>query len=299
MLAGGDAGRRRGGGADISWKNNDLLICADYHSDSNEGIHFYRKYTLWVNDMRNDWMEKSAEELPKYMQVSKILSEEIQNLYRPGDVLPSEHELAKRFNVNRHTLRMAVELLVTSGMVGKYQGKGTIVQQQVINYPIHAGTRFTETLEGAGRKAENQVLRKRGIPALKEVAEALEIEEDDPVILVEALGKMDGAPFLVSSHYFPLETMFEVMRRYESGSLHAFVSECYSVKLKRTMSLISAILPDHDDSRILEISANSPVLRVKSVNVDVETGIPVEFVVTRFKGLSTELSVHPGYQQET
>lgn len=232
-------------------------------------------------------------ETPKYVQVSRILAEEIKHGYRPGDVLPSEHELAKRFNINRHTLRSAIELLVTDGIVGKLQGKGTIVQQKVIDYRIHGGTRFTETLENSGRQAESLILRKVGVPAEGEVAERLGLEEGEPAIFVETLGKMDGAPFSLASHYFSLNRVFEVMRTYNGGSLHAFLKEHYGITLKRTLSLISAVLPDHRDMQLLEINGNAPVLRVKSLNRDQRTGAPIEFVISRFKGVATQLLVEP------
>lgn len=237
--------------------------------------------------------DRSTGDIPVYIQISNSLTAEIQQNYKPGDRMPSENELAKRFKVNRHTLRRAIEVLVTKGMVGKLQGKGIIVQQKVINYPIHRETRFTETLENSGRQAESIVLRKMGIAAHGEVATSLNVEEGEPVILVETLRKMDGAPFSVTSHYFPFHKAYDVLRKYAGGSLHSFFSQHYGIRLKRTLSLISAILPDQSDMKTLEISGNSPVLQVKSVNMDLHSQEPVEFVVSRFKGISTQLSVEP------
>lgn len=236
-------------------------------------------------------MANPTDELPQYIKLSRIIVEEIQNLYRPGDLLPSESEMVECFKVNRHTVRMAIEELVTQGVVGKLQGKGTIVLQKKINYPIHSNTRFTETLENAGRQPESKVLRKIGIPAQGEVAERLQLKEGEPVILIETLRNMDGATFSTVSHYFPLEKVYDVMRKYEGGSLHQFIFERYGIRLQRTRSLISAKLPDEADISNLEISPNSPVLLVKSVNVNHRSGEPLEFVVSRFKGASTQLSV--------
>jgi GntR family phosphonate transport system transcriptional regulator len=234
---------------------------------------------------------KLVKDMPVHIQISNILADEICSQYTPGDILPSENDLAKRYKVNRHTLRRAMEVLVTKGIVGKLQGKGTIVQQQSINYSIHSGTRFTETLENCGRQAESIVLRKIGIPAQKESAERLEIEEGEPIIVIETLRKMDGAPFSVVSHHFPLNKVYAVMSKYMRGSLHDFLYVHYNMKLRRTISLIGAILPDQNDIELLEISGNSPLLLVKSVNVDQTTGEPIEFSVSRFKGISTQLSV--------
>lgn len=231
--------------------------------------------------------------LPLYKYVSFLLADEIHRNHRPGDILPSEHELAKRYKVNRHTLRRAVEELVNEGIVGKRQGKGTIVQQKLINYSIRSNTRFTDTLEKCGRKAESIVLRKIGMPAQGEVVELLKLQENEPVALVETLRKMDDLPFSVVSHYLPLEKAFDLIRLYTSGSLHRFLLEHYNIRVKRTLSMIQAILPEKEDMKLLSIMGNSPILLVKSINVDQKTGEPMELAISRFKGGSTQLMVEP------
>lgn len=233
------------------------------------------------------------EDLPLYKHVSLLLAEEITRQHKPGDTLPPETELARRYKVNRHTLRRAMEELVNEGLIGKLQGKGTIVQQKLINYSIHSGTRFTETLEKDGRKAETIVLRKTGIPVKGEVADLLELEEDTPVALIETLRKMDGVPFSMVTHFLPLERVFDVIRVYNGGSLHQFLEDRYNIKVKRTRSMIRAILPAKEEMRHLAVLGNSPILLVRSVNVDSETGQPMELSVSRFKGVSTQLIVDP------
>ena len=233
------------------------------------------------------------EDLPLYKHVSLLLAEEITKQHKPGDTLPSETELAKRYKVNRHTLRRAMEELVNEGIIGKLQGKGTIVQQKLINYSIHSSTNFTETLEKDGREAETIVLRKSGIPAQGEIVKLLNIEEDEPVALIETLRKMDGVPFSMVTHYLPLEKVFDVIRLYNGGSLHQFLLDNYNLKVKRTLSMIRAVLPEEEDMKHLAILGNSPILLVKSVNVEVDTNIPMELCISRFKGVSTQLMVEP------
>lgn len=233
------------------------------------------------------------ENLPLYKHISFLLAEEIRNQHRPGDILPSELELAKKYQVNRHTLRRAVEELVTAGVVGKLQGKGTIVQQKLINYPIHSETSFTDTLEKRGRKAESIVLRKIGIPAQGEVLELLQLRENEPVAMIETLRKMDDLPFSLVSHYLPLEKAFDLIRTYSGGSLHRFLLENYSIRLKRTQSMIRAVLPEKEDIKLLSTLGNAPILLVKSINVDQSSGEPMELAISRFKGVSTQLVIEP------
>jgi GntR family phosphonate transport system transcriptional regulator len=234
-----------------------------------------------------------AADIPIYMQICQLLEEEIQQKHKPGDLLASEQELAVRFEVNRHTIRRAISELVTKGIVGRLQGKGTIVQQKLINYSIHSNTRFTQNLESCGRQPESLVLRKVGLPAQGMIAEMLEVEENKPVIWVETLRKMDGAPFSLSSHYLPLDKVYEVMRSYKGGSLHGFLEQCYGLQLQRKVSLVSAILPDETTRDVLQIPSNLPLLQVKSVNIDKSTGVPVEVTISQFKGGITQLSIEP------
>jgi len=51
--------------------------------------------------------------------------------YRPGDKLPPERELAQQFRVNRTSIREAIKLLESTGLVKVRQGDGVTVQPLV------------------------------------------------------------------------------------------------------------------------------------------------------------------------
>lgn len=66
---------------------------------------------------------------PKYSVVASALAEQIRGgQYRPGDLLPSEPELTRRFGVSRHTVRAALRSLNEKGLIVSQRGRGTIVQ---------------------------------------------------------------------------------------------------------------------------------------------------------------------------
>lgn len=225
------------------------------------------------------------------IDLSKKLKQEIRESLKPGDMLPTQNELAERFKVSKTIIRDTLEILETTGTIQRVQGKGAVVLQQQIDYPIHKYTRFTETLEKSGRQAETVVLRKIGIPAGEEVSRQLKISVGEPVIMLESLGKMDGAPFSIGRQYFPFEKVYDVMRKYNGGSLHQFIAERYGIKLRRVVSLITARRPDEKDCMHLELLPQTPLLQVKSVNVDEATEVPIEYVDTRFKSTAIQLSL--------
>ena len=74
----------------------------------------------------------------RYQEIAARLEQELRHHYRCGDYLPAEQQLATRFDVNRHTLRRAIDQLVERGWVQRRQGVGVLVLMRPIDYPLNA-----------------------------------------------------------------------------------------------------------------------------------------------------------------
>lgn len=231
--------------------------------------------------------------LALYAQIAEQLRQDILTRFNPGDGLPSESDLAKRFGVNRHTLRRAVDELVEAGMLERRHGLGVFVLDHQLDYQIGQGTRFTENLAAMGLMSENRILRKQTLDAIPRVAQRLQIAEGSSVHWVETLRLVDNRPMCVISHFLPAERFPQLMNDYDSGSLHAFLQGHHGCRLRRTESLVTAVLPQGDDAKSLGMPQNRPVLRVKSVNVDERDGAPVEYAITRFRADRIQLRINP------
>ncbi len=65
---------------------------------------------------------------PRYLQISEEIRILIRNqTYKPGDLLPTEHEMAKRFGASRPTIAKALKLLSDEKLVRRRAGFGTQV----------------------------------------------------------------------------------------------------------------------------------------------------------------------------
>ncbi|GAA0964360.1 hypothetical protein GCM10009555_001340 [Acrocarpospora macrocephala] len=65
---------------------------------------------------------------PLYRQIAHILRDQIQSReFKEGDMLPSEDELMKRFEVSRRTVNKAVKILRKEALVTFSPGYGTVV----------------------------------------------------------------------------------------------------------------------------------------------------------------------------
>src|SRR5688572_32774527 len=67
--------------------------------------------------------------VPLYHQLATSLSAAIaEGRFKPGERLPSEPELARRFGVTRPTVRQATRLLAERRLVEAKRGSGTFVR---------------------------------------------------------------------------------------------------------------------------------------------------------------------------
>lgn len=72
-----------------------------------------------------------SNQLPVYIQIHDQLKNEIeQGIWKVGDRLPSERELAVKFNVSRMTLRQAIQNLADEGILERKIGSGTYVARE-------------------------------------------------------------------------------------------------------------------------------------------------------------------------
>ena len=69
--------------------------------------------------------------------------------FRPGDLLPSEHDLCRRYRLARPTVRKALDQLVADGFIVKHQGKGSIVKGAPKGIGILSLTGTTSALSSA------------------------------------------------------------------------------------------------------------------------------------------------------
>ncbi|MFW6381730.1 MAG: GntR family transcriptional regulator, partial [Bacillota bacterium] len=71
------------------------------------------------------------EHLPKYIKIKNHIKDFIEKgKFKEGSKIPTEYELSREFNVSRHTVRKALNLVEQEGMLYKKQGVGTFVKKQ-------------------------------------------------------------------------------------------------------------------------------------------------------------------------
>lgn len=218
-----------------------------------------------------------------WRRIRDALATEIaEGRWPPGARLPSETALARRFGVNRHTLRRAMADLREQGVLHVRRGAGATVTQPATDYPLGRRTRFTANLLAAGVRPDRTLLRAETVRAAPAEAAALHLPPRARVHIAEKLSRADGVPVTYARTCWPadpLPGMLEALR--ESGSVTRALAACGVEDYVRRWTRLTAQRPGALLARHLQIPDAAPVLRAESLSVD-SRGRPVEYGLTWF-----------------
>ncbi len=210
-----------------------------------------------------------------------------------GARLPSEAELARRFGVNRHTLRHALEELARAGLVRIAQGRGSFVSEDVLDYTVGPRTRFSEWIRRHNKEPSGQVLRLAEVPAEPPVARGLGIAPGAAVILLERLGFADDRPVSLAAHHFPTTLgpgLLEALRI--APGITEALAAIGIADYRRAVTRVTARLPTPEEAVLLRTPRSSPLLVTENVNVDA-TGRVVEFGLARYPTPRVQIVFEP------
>ncbi|WP_118184763.1 phosphonate metabolism transcriptional regulator PhnF [Paraburkholderia phosphatilytica] len=227
-----------------------------------------------------------------WRQIEQILAAEIAaSGFGADGRLPSEGELAKRFDVNRHTVRRAMLGLAASGLVSVEQGRGTFVQPGAIDYQIGRRTRFTENLRQQHHAPGGTMLSAARVKADPSVAKALGLRAGAFVYRIETMHDSDGIPLTYARSWYPaarFTDLPDVLQR--TGGVTKALAEFGVTDYLRKWSRIGSVLPDAEVSRRLNLNRQQPVLWVENVDVDLD-GTPIKYGFTHFAADRVQLMV--------
>ena len=138
-------------------------------------------------------------------QILDILSERIKDrTYPPNSKLPSENSLCEEFNVSRISIRRAMDILVSRGIIYRMQGVGSFVSSvsQIAN-PIVNPILFQDLIRNQGYEPGIQYIHAQIIPLTSQLAEKLKIRSDEEIVELQKVFTADGTPVIFCSNIIP------------------------------------------------------------------------------------------------
>ncbi len=207
--------------------------------------------------------------LPLYKQIKSLLVQRLQQgEWKPGAPIPSELELAARFQVSQGTVRKAVDELAAENLLVRRQGKGTFVATHA---EPRAQFRFLRLVPDAGELVPSQsnFLDCRRAKVSAEVAPHLQLRAGDPVIYLRRLLSMGGAPLVLDDIWLPAGLFkgltAERLAEYH-GPLYGLFESEFSTRMIRADERIRAVAAADDVASLLSVAPGAPLLLVERVS---------------------------------
>ncbi|HVM40268.1 MAG TPA: GntR family transcriptional regulator, partial [Acidimicrobiia bacterium] len=123
----------------------------------------------------------------------------------PGGALPSEAEIGRAQGVSRVTVRRALDVLRDEGVVASRKGAGWFVAVDPVRQALGRFSTVEAALEAAGLDASRRILEFGFEPAGADVANLLDLADDDTVLRVRRVNEAAGEPFAAVTVWVPEE----------------------------------------------------------------------------------------------
>jgi len=219
---------------------------------------------------------------PLYQQIKGLILQSLEmGEWKPGEMIPSEMELAARFRVSQGTVRKAIDELATENLVVRRQGKGTFVATHAEQ---HVQYRFLRLVPDAGEPgadvpAERSILECRRVRANAEIARPLALRAGEPVIQVRRVLSFAGVPIILEDMWLPGAAFKGLSAERLAGwrgATYAMFELEFGVRMVRAQERLRAVAADAQQAQLLKVPKGHPLLSVERIALTYND-VPMEF----------------------
>ena len=215
---------------------------------------------------------------PLYTQIRNAIQRSIETgQLKPGDLAPSERDLAEQYHVSRMTARHALQNLATEGFIHRYQGKGSFIADPKIEESLLELVSFSEDMQRRGLVPTTEVVSVIQESPERDIAAALGIDLGNQVTRIERLRFASGQPMALETSCIPSALCPDIENQDLTGSLYSLLEEKYDLKLARAKQTLEGLPAGQREADLLAIRAGDVLLRLKRTSYDTQ-GLAVEYV---------------------
>ena len=201
--------------------------------------------------------------VPLYHQLRELLSEKIESgEWLPGRQLPSEPDLAREFGVSRATVRQAMQLLESQGLVERIQGKGTFVGRPKFANDLMFMFSPTRGMTNNKSVPVMQVQHLERIHPSPSVAARLGISVDEYVFELKRRVVVDGEPLLLVRNWLIADRFPDLDKKFKNDSVLQTLLTHYGLEAMQQHKEVEVTILDEDEAADLSARAGSPALLV-------------------------------------
>ncbi len=201
---------------------------------------------------------------PVYAQLVRILRQQVaEGSLRPGDQLPSEAQLCRRYGVSPMTVRRVINILADQGIVVGEQGRGTFIR------PVELGDasfqlQRLQDLVGGDQPATVRLLQASIVAADRQTAQKLARAPGERLIYMRRLIEAETGPVCYHVEYLVYDPSRPVVEaEIATTSLQGLFGGHGQALIKHGELNIEAVLLSDDEARLLQAPPPAAGLRIE------------------------------------
>lgn len=202
----------------------------------------------------------------RYLEIYDFIKKNIDDeIYLPEEKIPSENQLKDIFSVSRNTVRKAIDLLASDGLLSSVHGKGVFVMKKI---PVNFLLGGTESFKEASLK--NSLKYKTSIP----IFEVLVVDDElnkkthfpigEIIYHIIRIREISGEKVILDDNFFLREVVEGLTTSIAMGSIYEFLENKKRIKIKGAQKIISVEPPSEEDKKYLDLRGNNLVAIVKN-----------------------------------
>lgn len=211
-----------------------------------------------------------------------LLTEIVNGNFKIGDQIPSELELAKKFNFGRQTVHSALSDLALMGIIERTPGKGSFVSRHPVNRNIQKKKSFTEDMQSIGMVPGSQLLEFKIVKAkeVPEVAKELKLDSNDELYSLIRLRTGNNTPIALQYTYLPRKFIEHFDLSVLEKSLESYI-ESLGYDITGFLTRLRATEGNEEQLHILQ-TTNRAILNSISIRY-VNTTIPFYYTSSFYR----------------
>jgi len=210
-------------------------------------------------------MTDSDRGIPQYRKIYELLRKHIlEGVYKEGDILPSENDLCRLYQITRPTVRHALSKLTNDGLIHKHQGKGSIVHHIPQDIGILSVSGTTSAL--GNKILKTHILSGPTVITWPEkfLFDLSPLELESGCIFLERIRLVNEVPLFYDISYIAnINLPRFCSRSFENKSLFEILRKNYTIEIKGGVQRLKAIPAEGKIMELLKVKKGKPILHLE------------------------------------
>lgn len=206
--------------------------------------------------------------VPLYVQVASVMRQRVETgRWREGDKISTIEELESEFGVARVTIRQAIELLRSDGLLDAQQGRGTFVSGRPRD---RHWLNLANDLESMVASVKNNVLKRVHIDENVDPPElaAHEGKSANGYAFLRSVQYNNNEPFSVVNLYLARNLFVKDRKRFTVAAAITKIMEMDDIAIAHAHQIVTIGVADPETAELLKIGLGEPTADCRLVLVD-------------------------------